>query len=280
MALGWNGNDKFSNADISGHAAAALAALTGNSGHPGAGVGVYTYGASYHNDFSLASWPLPEGDTYIRTKHAYNMIAQGMNIHAYISVGDTLQQAFADFNQTLEWAKSLDFLLCCDIYATTTTTLADIILPCCTKFENDEPYGRLRKGYNHLSLETKVLDPLFDSRTDFRVMQTICKRNPGIDSKPPARGSYRVRAAILGPQQRIVLGMRTGTRPPFGRTEVHRRAPALLHRANARKGGGRAGHGLLCAPVRACLGSAAAGHGGSEPGSADFAKRSRGEVSL
>nr|WP_270295958.1 molybdopterin-dependent oxidoreductase [Eggerthella sinensis] len=41
LALGWGGNDKMGNADIAGHAAATLVALTGNVGKVGAGVGVF-----------------------------------------------------------------------------------------------------------------------------------------------------------------------------------------------------------------------------------------------
>ncbi|MFQ9181324.1 MAG: molybdopterin-dependent oxidoreductase [Eggerthella lenta] len=47
LALGWGGNDKTGNADIAGHAAATLVALTGNVGKVGAGVGVFV-GGSYN----------------------------------------------------------------------------------------------------------------------------------------------------------------------------------------------------------------------------------------
>lgn len=39
LALGWGGNDKMGNADVAGHAAALLVAITGNIGKPGAGRG-------------------------------------------------------------------------------------------------------------------------------------------------------------------------------------------------------------------------------------------------
>ncbi len=61
---GWGGNDKMANADIAGHAAAALAALTGNVCKLGANVGVFV-GGSVQRLYGRRSpaWELPEGMT-------------------------------------------------------------------------------------------------------------------------------------------------------------------------------------------------------------------------
>ena len=63
LALGWGGNDKMGNADIAGHAAATLVALTGNVGKVGAGVGVFVGGSYNGHAGTLGAWELPEDMT-------------------------------------------------------------------------------------------------------------------------------------------------------------------------------------------------------------------------
>ena len=62
LAMGWGGIDKFSNADIVGHAAVMLATLVGAFGvDDGSGAGVYVN--SYEKGFGMVgmpAWPLPE----------------------------------------------------------------------------------------------------------------------------------------------------------------------------------------------------------------------------
>lgn len=185
FALGWNGNDKFGNADVSGHAAAILAALTGNSGKVGAGVGVYTRGSSWRREISLASWPLDSQYSFKRTKRAYYMMQQN-DIHAAITLGDNIAQAFANANETNNWLKRLDFVVYCDIYAGSTAAYSDLILPVCTKFESEDEVGRMRQSYDHLALEQKVLDPLFESKSDFSLEHFLCKAIGLEDVLPPS----------------------------------------------------------------------------------------------
>lgn len=43
------------------------------------------------------------------------------------------------------------------------------MLPATTRFENDEETGNLKVGYNQLVLQDKIIDPLFEAKTDFRI---------------------------------------------------------------------------------------------------------------
>lgn len=169
LCLGWGGNDKFSNADVSGHAAAILAAITGNIGIAGGGAGAYVGSMGYASG-KLGNWPLPsEFKTAKSPIPMYDCRRKENNVKALITFGDALFQRFANMKLTFEWAKSLDFIVFAGPYHSTGADYADLILPVCTKFETDEAIGGIKSVAWHIQLQEKVLEPLFDSRTDFRI---------------------------------------------------------------------------------------------------------------
>lgn len=177
LGVGWGGNDKMSNADISGHAAALLVALTGNIGKPGASVGVFVGGAYNGYSGTLGSWKLPKSFATADSEvSAFDLMYKENNVKALIALGDTVQQKFGNMNKTTEWIKGLDFVVSIDVYFTEGAKWADLILPVCSRFENDEEIGGITSGYNNLVLQTKVIDPLFESKTDFWVEKEIAKR--------------------------------------------------------------------------------------------------------
>ena len=91
LALGWGGNDKMSNADIAGHAAAVLAAVTGNVGKPGAGIGVYVGQAYNSHAAALGAWPLPDDWTTAESPVSiYDMPYKENNCHALSSAATSL----------------------------------------------------------------------------------------------------------------------------------------------------------------------------------------------
>ena len=174
LSMGFGGNDKMTNADIVGHAAAVLVALTGNAGRPGATVGIWSGGASGYAA-ALGSWKgLPK--ECVSTKSsiaAYSMRYEENDTHALISLGDTFQQSYANLNVTEKWINSLDFVCVMDIYHMTSVDYADLVLPVCTKFECDEEIGGIRASYGHILMREKVLDPLFESKPDYRIQYEI-----------------------------------------------------------------------------------------------------------
>lgn len=174
ISVGWGGSDKYTNADICGHAMAILAALTGNLGKPGTGVGVYVGGVYSGYAGKLASWPLPKDAVAAKMEMpTYEMRSKKNRVRAYIALGDMFQQHYANMNLTDEWLKSLEFIVYVDMYHSTSARWADIVLPACTKFETHEEITSLKWGYGHLLGQGKVLDPLFDSKPDFEIERLL-----------------------------------------------------------------------------------------------------------
>ncbi len=179
LAFGWGGIDKFANSDIVGHAAVVLATLVGSFGvDTGAGAGAYVN--SYEKGFGMVgfpAWPLPEeckkGST---PKGTMDMRDESSNIHMLFIQGDTLQQRAANMNKTREWANGLDFIVVCDAWHVTSADYADMVLPVCTKFELEEQIGWLRAKRNHVLLQQKVIDPVFESHSDFWIECELAKR--------------------------------------------------------------------------------------------------------
>lgn len=185
IALGWGGNDKLSNADIAGHAVAVVAALTGNICKPGANVGVFVGGAWNGYTAALASWPLPaDMKTATDEMASYDMRTNPNKVRAFICCGDFIQQHYANMNVTTEWARGLDFIVSIDPYFTEGAKWADIVLPATTRFENDEEIGNLKVGYNQLVLQNKIIDPLFEAKTDFRIQKELAERLGVADALP------------------------------------------------------------------------------------------------
>lgn len=196
LAFGWGGNDKISNADVAGHAAAVLVALTGNIGKPGAGVGVYVGAIWNCYAAALGEWALPEDMVAADNEMAsYDMRTQESNAHVLISVGDDLCQHYGNFNVSTKWASSLDLVVSIDPYFTEGCKWADYVLPCTTRFEYDEDYGAIKSGYNQILLQEKIVDPLFEAKTELWIQRELAKRLGFGDALP---SSARERAdAIL-----------------------------------------------------------------------------------
>lgn len=184
LALGWGGNDKMTNADIAGHAAAVLVAITGNVGKPGTGVGVYV-GQSY-NSYApvLGAWEMPE-DWVPATSEVsiYDMPYKENNCHAAIFCGDIVAQHLANMNETCDWVKTLDFVVSMDPYFTEGAKWSDYILPCTSRFEYDEPFGNVKTGYSQIVIQEKIIDPLFEARTDLWIQRELADRL-GISGMP------------------------------------------------------------------------------------------------
>lgn len=186
LALGWGGNDKIGNADIAGHAAAVLVALTGNIGKVGAGVGVFVGGSYNGHAGSLGAWTLPEDMVAADLEMPlYDARTQaGAKVRACIFCGDVLQQHIGNMNKTADWARDLDLIVTIDPYFTEGAKWADIVLPATTRFENDTEVGNVKVGYSNIVLQNKIIDPLFEAKTDFWIGKEIAKRF-GVDQYLP-----------------------------------------------------------------------------------------------
>ncbi|MGL5257739.1 MAG: molybdopterin-dependent oxidoreductase [Proteocatella sp.] len=174
--IGWGGADKWSNADITGHAVVILASLTGNIGVKGGGAGCYI-GNYVSHSAALGAWKLPAKFTTAPSPiPVYDMRYQNNNVKAMIAIGDTIHMHYGNMNTQLKWVESLEFIVGIDMYFTPSMNYADIVLPVCTKFECDEEVGGLKVARNHVMLREKVIDPLFESWTDFQIEREFARR--------------------------------------------------------------------------------------------------------
>lgn len=174
IAFGLGGPDKYTNADVLGHALLIVTAMTGNIGKPGCGTGWYGAGGGVYSASSIQRWTLPTEFKAGTSKMAmYDMPYNENNVHVALTFGDAFTLEAGDANSMLNWVKSLDFFAICDIYHSSAVDYADIVLPACTKFECDGEISDLRDSKGYLSLATKCIDPLFESKTDLEIERLI-----------------------------------------------------------------------------------------------------------
>lgn len=174
ISFGLGGPDKYTNADVLGHAHVVLTAITGNIGREGTGTGWYgAAGATYSAD-SLQAWVLPEEFGYAEdTTAMYDFPYQDNNIHVAMTFGDAFTLESGNANKMLEWVKGLDFFAICDIYHSSAVDYADVVLPACTKFECEEEVTHVRDAKGYLLLGSKTIDPLFESKTDLQIERLL-----------------------------------------------------------------------------------------------------------
>ncbi len=175
---GFGGPDKYANADIVGHAASIMVALTGNSGKPGTGIGYTGYGNVNPAAAGVKSWPLPaEFAVSKNTVQLFDMPFKENNIHVGLTFGDSITLTTTDLNKTIDWVKTLDFFAVAEIYYSSTVPYADIVLPVCSKYECREEVNCVRTGVNYpdVYLTQQVIEPLFESKTDLEIEYLLAK---------------------------------------------------------------------------------------------------------
>ena len=180
LSFGFGGGEKFVNSDVSGHSAVLLASLVGSFGSdvPGRGAGAYVN--AYQKIFgaaSLPAWPLPsEFKSTATPKDCADYRDETSGIHWLHFSGAHLTQHAGNQERTFEWARSLDFIVVQEVYHTTDVDWADLVLPVCSHFETENEIGYLRPFRGHAMLQMKVLDPLFESHSDFWIETEFAKR--------------------------------------------------------------------------------------------------------
>lgn len=171
---GVGGIDKFGNNDVAGHCYALIASLTGNYGKRGTGCGIYGYHVTPY-EAALGGWPLPEGMAPAPSPQGFYDMVKTDKVHAAMLFGDIPTQKAANWNKTLEWIDSLDFVCLADIYHSSVTDFVDMVLPVCSKFECTDEVGGVKCANAHILANLKVLDPLFESKSDFYIEKGIAE---------------------------------------------------------------------------------------------------------
>ena len=184
IAWGWGGPDKWYSADGLGRAAGILAALTGNIGRVGGGVG----SANHHLAAwyaATANWPIPaQFVPAVPEMPAMEFPQKPNSVKAVLVQGNALNQWFANANRTAEWLKKLDLIVVIDIFQNDSVNFADIVLPTCTNFECEYEINNLGMRRSHMMLQQKVIEPLFESKSDFQIEKELAMKL-GLDSYLP-----------------------------------------------------------------------------------------------
>lgn len=187
LCAGFGGMDKTANSDVMGHCMGILAGLTGNLGKRGTAVGVLDGPGSQAGDAAvLGAFELPEDFELAETQYELRdiTVAEDAKARVVVNIGNSFSQQTANFNETIEWLKSLDTIVSIAPYFNESTKWSDYILPAATCFENEYDYGQLTNTRNHLLLQQKVIDPLYDSKTDFQIEKELAQRF-GLDQYLP-----------------------------------------------------------------------------------------------
>ena len=176
IAWGWGGPDKWYSADGLGRAGGILAALTGNIGRIGGGVGSANHHlASWMG--GLGTWPIPASFLPAAPEMPATDFPQKPNsVRAVVIQGNALNQWFANANRTADWIKKLDLVVVVEIFHNDSVKYADIVLPTCTNFESEYEINNLQIRRNHIMLQQKVIEPLFESKTDFQIEKELAAK--------------------------------------------------------------------------------------------------------
>ncbi len=200
VTWGWGGPDKWYHADSMGRAAGILAALTGNIGRIGGGVGACNHHLpGYFAPFK--GWPLPKDKGFGPAKPempAPDFPYKPNSVRAVIIQGNALNQWQANANKTAAWLKKLDLVVVVDIFQNDSVNYADIVLPTCTNFEMEYDSYNLQIRRNHIMTMQKVIDPLYESKTDFQIEKELAAKL-GLDQYLPKTPEDLNRARLNDP---------------------------------------------------------------------------------
>ena len=100
---------------------------------------------------------------------------------------DNFAQQMSDRNRIRAAMEQLEFIVVSDYSLTATADLADVILPACTYFEKTD---LLSSNNFYLQYMPKIIDPLFESKSDLDAIRMIAdKMGVGSTSPKPPRSS-------------------------------------------------------------------------------------------
>lgn len=194
LTTAYGGGDKYDNADVLGHAGLILATITGNIGVQGGGFGGNAN--DWHwQPFYVPGWPLPEEFQVSYLPVSLNDLpASDVGIHALVTFGDILYTSGTSVVRK-EWLDSLDFICIAEVYHVPGVNYADLVLPVCSKFEMEDEVSDVKAVNERLMLRQKVLEPLFESKTDYAIERAMAKRF-GLEQYLPPNEAEKTRAKL------------------------------------------------------------------------------------
>ncbi|BAE82316.1 molybdopterin-dependent oxidoreductase [Desulfitobacterium hafniense] len=197
---GLGGPDKWYHSDTTGRLATILAGLTGNIGRVGGGVGQGTQHVTCWSWVTaMGSWDLPPEFAPAPAEVPFSDIpTASTSIKAFFFQGNMLHQMIPDYNTSLKWADSLEFIAVVDNQHCDSVNYADIVLPACSSFESEYDIAYLINERNHILLQQKVIEPLFESKSDFQIEKELAQKL-GLDQYLPETPEDYVRALLNSP---------------------------------------------------------------------------------
>lgn len=110
----------------------------------------------------------------------YDAIVNGMPfpIRALWLTRLNMMNSLANFNRiTKELIPLLEFIVVTDLFMTTSAQYADIVLPACSIYECSDIYWPIGNGsHNYLQLQQKVIEPLYESKSDLEIVASLAKK--------------------------------------------------------------------------------------------------------
>jgi molybdopterin-containing oxidoreductase family molybdopterin binding subunit len=156
--------------DLTYHAINSLAAVTGNISVEGHAPFVTNRAVFLTRGFPK---PLPLLNMYeaILNDKPYPIRALWIARHNLVNQDP-------DFNKILnELLPRLELFIVADIFMSVSAKYADIVLPACTSYECTDLISPAGNGsHNYLQLQQKVIEPLYESRSDFDAMVSLARR--------------------------------------------------------------------------------------------------------
>ncbi|KTE92419.1 hypothetical protein AT727_19735 [Desulfitobacterium hafniense] len=172
------GYAQYDNSMAVGHAWGILAALTGNIGKKGAGVG---HVSNFGPNFDPVPLLYPLGFT--RMASAVPMLKVGEMLEtgklydkdyplkAMFIWGNNMVNSQVNRKYTIEnIMKKLDFIVTLDMFSSETTNYSDIVLPVAYWFETDDIFAF---SHNHMGVNEKAIEPAFESRCTADIIRDI-----------------------------------------------------------------------------------------------------------
>lgn len=156
--------------DLSYRAISALAALTGNISFEG-------YNGFEPNFGAFMTRGVPDLLPILNMYEAI-LTDKPHPIKALWLARNNLVNQDPNFNLvTGELIPRLEFIVAVDIFMSTTAQYADIVLPACSFFEcSDVVTGAGAGTHDYMQLQRKVIEPLYESRSDVDIFASLAKR--------------------------------------------------------------------------------------------------------
>jgi molybdopterin-containing oxidoreductase family molybdopterin binding subunit len=173
------GPQAYDNGVHTAHATAALVALTGNIGYPGASLGVdWSFHPGTNFAFSFPNMTFgPSISNLVYRKVIQTGLYQGKPFpikSMYVYSGNPANTAA----NTKEWTENLlptlDMVVVADMVFTDTARYADIVLPVADWFETEEICN---SGQDHyIKFSEKAIEPLYESKSDADITRLLAEK--------------------------------------------------------------------------------------------------------